>query len=46
MYNAGNSDWFIALFASLVIGQSNFFGIGFSTIPLKTALPSGYTVLS
>ena len=24
-----NSDWFIALFASVVIGKSNYFGFGF-----------------
>ena len=29
---AMNSDWFIALFAPVVIGQSNNFGIGSSTI--------------
>ena len=28
---ARNSNWFIALFAPVVIGQSNYFGIGFST---------------
>ena len=27
---AGNSDWFIALFVSVVIGRSNKFGIDFS----------------
>ena len=27
-----NSDWFIALFASVVIGQSNNFGFGFTTL--------------
>ena len=27
-----NSDWFIALFASVVIGQSNYFGFGFTTL--------------
>ena len=26
-----NSDWFIALFAPVVIGQSNYFGFGFTT---------------
>ena len=26
------SDWFIALFASVVIGQSNYFGFGFTTL--------------
>ena len=29
---AMNSDWFIALFVPVVIGQSNYFGIGFSTV--------------
>ena len=40
-----NSDWFIALFASVLIGQSNFFGIGFFDIPLKTTPPSGYCAI-
>ena len=29
---ARNFDWFIVLFAPVVIGQSNYFGIGFSTV--------------
>ena len=29
---ATNSDWFIALFAPVVIGRSNYFGTGFSTV--------------
>ena len=29
---AMNSDWFIALFAPVVIGLSNYFGIGFSAV--------------
>ena len=29
---ASNSDWFIALFTSVVIGQSNYFGFGFTTL--------------
>ena len=29
---ARNSDWFIALFALVVIGRSNYFGIGFSIV--------------
>ena len=29
---ASISDWFIALFASVVIGQSNYFGFGFTTL--------------
>ena len=29
---AMNSDWFIALFPPVVIGQSNYFAIGFSTV--------------
>ena len=28
---ARNCDWFIALFAPIVIGRSNCFGFGFST---------------
>ena len=31
-YVAKNSDWFIALFAPVVIGQSNCIGIGFSIV--------------
>ena len=27
-----NSDWFMALFASVVIGRSTYFGFGFSTV--------------
>ena len=30
--NAKKSDWFIALFAPVVIGRNNYFGIGFSTV--------------
>jgi len=29
---ARNSDWFIALFNPVEIGQRNYFGIGFSTV--------------
>ena len=29
---ACNSDWFIAQFAPVVIGRSNYFGIGFSSV--------------
>ena len=36
-----NSDWFTALFASVVIGQSNCFGFGFYDTQLKTALRGG-----
>ena len=35
---ASSSDWFIALFASVVIGQSNSFGFGLNTLMLKIAL--------
>ena len=35
---ARNSDWFIELFASYVIGWCNYIGIGFSTSHLKTSL--------
>ena len=27
-----SSDWFIALFALVVIGRSDYFGVGFSTV--------------
>ena len=42
---AGHSDWFIALFAAVVIGQSNDFVIDFSTViigkPLcRSSLPA------
>ena len=33
--NVRNSDWFIALFAPVVIGLSNNFGFGFSTVIWK-----------
>ena len=29
---ASSSDWFIGLSASVVIGQSNYFGSGFTTL--------------
>ena len=29
---ARNSDWFIALFAPVVIGRNNYFGTGFSIV--------------
>ena len=29
---ARNSDWLVALFAPVVIGKSNWFDIGFSTV--------------
>ena len=33
---AGNCDWFITLFVSVVIGRSNYFAsMGFSTVILK-----------
>ena len=32
---ASNSDWFITLFASVVIGQSNYSGFGFTTLNWK-----------
>ena len=32
---ARNSDWFIALSAPVVIGRSNCFGFGFSTVIWK-----------
>jgi len=36
----GNFDWFIALFAPVVIGRSNSFGIGFSTVISKAVYPN------
>ena len=30
-----NSDWFIVLFTSVTIGQSNYFGFGFTTLNWK-----------
>ena len=38
---ASSSDWFIGLFTTVVIGQSNYFGFGFTT-QLKTALCSHF----
>ena len=32
---ASRSDWFIGLSASVVIGQSNYFGFGFTTLSWK-----------
>ena len=32
---ARNSDWFTALFAPIVIGRTNYFGIGFLTVIWK-----------
>ena len=32
---AGNCDWFIVLFAPVVTGWSNYFGLGFSTVIWK-----------
>lgn len=29
---AWNSDWFIAPFVPVVIGRSNYFGVGFTTL--------------
>jgi len=29
---ARNSDWFMALFVPVVIGRSDYFGFGFSTV--------------
>ena len=28
---ASNSDWLVVLFTSVAIGQSNYFGFGFTT---------------
>ena len=35
---ARNSDWFMVLFAPVVIGQSDYFGTGFFDSHLKTTL--------
>ena len=35
---ASCSDWFIGLSASVASGQNNYFGFGFTTLTLKTAL--------
>ena len=32
---ASSSDWFIGLFTTVVIGQSNYFGFGFTTLEWK-----------
>ena len=29
---ASSSDWFIGLFTTVVVGQSNYFGFGFTTL--------------
>ena len=34
-----NCDWFISLFVPVVIGRSNCFGFGFSTVILKSFYP-------
>ena len=41
---ARNCDWFIALFASVVIGRSNCFGFGFSTVVWKPLESSNITL--
>ena len=41
-----NFDWFIALLAPVVIGRSDYFGIGFSMVTIfKTALTFGQRCL-
>ena len=35
---ATNCDWFMAMFVALVIGQSDYFGFGFSTVIWKPLL--------
>ena len=32
---ASNSDWLVVLFTSIAIGQSNYFGFGFTTLNWK-----------
>ena len=32
---ATSADWLIAVFESVVIGQSNYFGFGFTTLSWK-----------
>ena len=36
---ASGSDWLIALFVSVVIGQNDYFGFGF-TVSIETAVAS------
>ena len=43
---ARNCDWFIALFAPVVIGRSNCFGFGFSTVIWKPLYSSQSLLLS
>ena len=40
--SARNSDWFLAVFALVVVGRSNYFGIGFSTVTLKRSFSSSF----
>ena len=35
---ASSCDWFIALFTSIVIGQSSYFGFGLTTLKMKIVL--------
>ena len=39
---ASSSDWFIRLFTTVVIGQSNYFGFGFTTDRSKTLKTKRY----
>ena len=41
---ARNCDWFIALFVPVVIGRSNCFGFGFSTVIWKPLYPRHGTI--
>ena len=34
----GPFDWLVTLFDPVVIGPSNYFGVGFSTVSLKTSI--------
>ena len=42
VFIATNCDWFIALTAPVVIGRSNCFGFGFSTVTWKPLYPCYY----
>ena len=41
-----NSGWFFALFASVVIGQSNYFGFGFTTLNWKPLYTNSYVQIA
>ena len=43
---AFNFDWTMDCSASFVIGQSNYFGVGFTTLNLKLLSDFGFMTLS